>query len=134
VREYYVTPGEKLTITVDVTAPGRTRITALSIGISDGLLGPPTGQVLASTTRLPSHPGTKRFVLHWTAPAGLGPDNIRLLAAYWAYSGSGSGTVDQAIAEFVAPPGPAFSAAAAGRLRALALQEARSCDDQGPRG
>jgi hypothetical protein len=131
-REYYVTANEKLTITVDVTVPAHPPITALLIGISDGVLGPPMSQVLASSTRAPLRPGVHRFVLHWTAPAGLGPANVRVLEAQWRWSGVSQGYAGQAIAEFVAPPGPAFSAAAVGRLRASMLRAAASCGDPRP--
>jgi len=131
-REYYVTPHEKLTIAVDVTVPAHPLITALRIGISEGVLGPPLSQVLASSAQVPLRPGVHRFVLHWTAPTGLGPGNIRLLATQWRWAGTSQGYASQAIAEFVAPPGRPFSAAAVGRLRSAVLQEASSCDDPRP--
>jgi RNA polymerase sigma factor (sigma-70 family) len=130
--EYYVTTGQNLTITVNVDVSARTQVTALSIGISDGLLGSPMKQVLASSSRVPLRPGVHRFVLHWTAPAGLGPGNIRLLAAHWAWSGRWQGEVDQAIAVFAARPGLPFSAAAVDWLVPLMLQEARACNDRRP--
>jgi hypothetical protein len=129
--EYYVTPREKLTITVVVTLRAQPRTTGLSIGISDGVLGPPMSPVLAVATRGQLRPGVHRFTLHWTVPAGLGPDSIRLLATDWSWSGQ-AGAENKAIAEFAPRPGPAFAASAVRRLRAAALSDAGSCNDPRP--
>lgn len=130
--EYYVTPREKLTITVVVTVRAQPPTTGLSIGISDGVLGPPMSPVLAVATRGQLRPGVHRFTLHWTVPAGLGPDSVRLLATDWRESGQGGGGEDRAIAEFAPPPGPAFAASAVRRLRTAALSDAGSCNDPRP--
>ena len=128
--EYYVTPEEKVTITVSVTVPAHPAITSLKLGITDGVLSPgELNAVLAASARGPLRPGVHRFAMHWTAPGGLGPGATRLLAVDWAWPG---GKVEGALAEFVAPPGAPFSAAAVARLRATMLAAASGCSDPRP--
>jgi len=137
--EYYVTPNEKLTITVNVTAPARPLTTALWLGITDGVLAPrldgpaDMNPILATSTHAPLRPGRHRFVLHWSVPAQFGPGASRQLAVEYLLSGPEPGAgAERILAQFVAPPGPAFSAAAVGRLRAAVLQEADGCNDPRP--
>ncbi len=128
--EYYVTPEEKVTITVDVTVPAHPAITSLKLGITDGVLSPgELNPVLAASARGQLRPGVHRFTVRWTAPAGLGPRAIRLLAVDWAWPG---GELEGALAEFTAPPGAPFSAAAVSRLRATMLTAASGCSDPRP--
>lgn len=128
--EYYVTPQEKVTITVDVTVPAHPAITSLKLGITDGVLSPgELNPVLAASARGQLRPGVHRFTVRWTASAGLGPGAIRLLAVDWAWPG---GELEGALAEFTAPPGAPFSAAAVSRLRATMLAAASGCSDPRP--
>jgi hypothetical protein len=128
--EYYVTADEKVTIAVDVTVPAHPAITSLKLGITDGVLGPgELNPVLAASARGQLGPGVHRFVMHWTAPAGLGPTATRLLAVDWAWPG---GEAMGGLATFAAPPGAPFSAAAVTRLRATMLTAASGCSDPRP--
>jgi hypothetical protein len=128
--EYYVTPEEKVTITVVVAVPAHPAITFLKLGITDGTLGPgELNQVLAASARGQLRPGAHRFVMHWTAPTGLGPGATRLLAVDWAWPG---GEVEGGLATFTAPPGTPFSAAAVRRLRVTMLAAASGCGDPRP--
>jgi len=134
---YTVTAGERLTITVTVAVPRPKEMTALWLGITDGVLAPrrsgPAGMrpVLAASTRTPLRPGAHRFVLHWTVPTGLKAGASRQLSAEWAWS---DGEAEGNVAEFAVPlPARAMApAAVAHRLRALALHAVRSCNGAGP--
>jgi hypothetical protein len=137
--DYYVTPTEKLTIIVDVTAQAHPLTTALWLGITDGVLAPRPGgpadmnPILATSTRAALRPGLHRFVLHWTVPARFGPGASRQLAVEYLLTGPPAGAgAERVLAEFEAPPGPAFSAAAVSRLRRIVLSEASGCDDPRP--
>jgi hypothetical protein len=132
--ERYVTPEEKVTITVDVTVPAHPAITFLKLGITNGALGPgELNPILAASAHGQPRPGIHRFVMHWTAPTGLGPGPgpraTRLLAVDWAWPG---GEVVGGLATFAAPPGAPFSAAAVRRLRATMLAAASGCSDPRP--
>ncbi len=134
--EFYVVAGERLAITVDVTVPAHPVVGALWLGINNGVLGagadglPLMNPVLVASTRAPLRPGTHRYFLHWTVPAGFGPGASRLLAAGWKSSGAEAdeGSAEQGIAEFAAPPGVPFSATAVRSLRGIAVSAARGCD------
>ncbi len=87
---FTVTPGEDLRINVDVIVPAHARVAALWLGISKGILGSgpkhrPIGinYPMLAHTRRPLGPGSHRFRLRWTVPAGLRPGASRLLAAAW---------------------------------------------------
>src|SRR5215470_129295 len=94
---FTVTPGERLTMTVEVTVPEPRAMTALWLGITNGMLSPRPGgpadmrPILAASTRMPLRPGAHRFVLHWTVPAGLRHGTSRQLSVEWAWSGPGQG-------------------------------------------
>jgi hypothetical protein len=98
---YVITPGENLSITVDVAVPARATVTALWLGITDGIFAPrPQGPadmspILAASTKSPLGPGTHRFSMHWTAPTTLRPGDSRQLSAEWSWS---EGTAEGAIA------------------------------------
>lgn len=81
---FTVTPGEDLRINVDVTVPAHHRVTALWLGISGGVIGTPSElHPILAHTRKPLGPGSHRFRLRWTVPAGLRPGTLRYVAAEW---------------------------------------------------
>jgi hypothetical protein len=129
---FTITPGKKLTMTVEVTVPGPLAMTALWLGITNGVLSGHTNMkpILAASTREPLRPGAHRFVLHWTVPAGLRPGTSRQLSVEWAWSGQGSGEAEREVADFAVPlPSAAASpAAVARRLRTMALHKVATCD------
>lgn len=94
VPRFAIAPGEDLTIILDVNVPAHTTMTALWLGITDGVLSPrPDGPanmnpLLAARAGAPLGPGVHRFTLHWVAPTTLRPGTSRQLAAEWAYSQS----------------------------------------------
>jgi hypothetical protein len=71
---FTVTPGERLTMTLEVTVPGPRAMTSLWLGITNGALSGHAHMkpILAASTRTPLRPGAHRFVLHWTVPGGVG--------------------------------------------------------------
>ncbi|HYZ56937.1 MAG TPA: hypothetical protein VE733_26035 [Streptosporangiaceae bacterium] len=137
---FTITPGERLTMTVEVTVPAPRAMTALWLGITNGMLSSRPGgpadmkPILAASTRVPLRPGTHRFVLHWTVPAGLRPGTSRQLSVEWAWSGSEPGEAERIVAEFAVPlpSGASSPAAVARRLRSMVLHAARSCDGARP--
>jgi hypothetical protein len=137
---FTITPGERLTMTVEVTVPGPQAMTALWLGITNGMLAPRRGgpadmnPILAASTRVPLRPGVHRFVLHWTVPAGLGPGTTRQLSVEWAWSEPEPGGAERVIADFAAPlpSGAASPAAEARRLRTIALHAVAICDGVRP--
>jgi hypothetical protein len=81
---FTVTPGEDLRINVDVTVPAHHRVTALWLGISGGVIGTPSDlHPILVHTRKPLGPGSHRFRLRWTVPAGLRPGTLRYVAGAW---------------------------------------------------
>jgi hypothetical protein len=134
---FAITPGARLTVTVEVTVPGPRAMRALWLGITNGMLAPrPAGPadmnpILAASTRVPLRPGAHRFVLHWTVPAGLSPGTSRQLSVEWAWS---AGEAERIVAEFAVPlPSDAASpAAVARRLRTMALHAVAICDGARP--
>jgi hypothetical protein len=102
---YAITPGETLAITVDMTIPARTSVpvTALWLGITDGVLAPgPNGPaqlspILSADTRASLGPGTHRFTLRWVAPVDLRPGTSRQLSAEEKWS---DGETERMIAVF----------------------------------
>jgi hypothetical protein len=69
---FTVTPGEHLRINVDVTVPAHHKVTALWLGITGVVMGPPSElHPILAHTRKPLGPGSHRFRLQWTVPAGL---------------------------------------------------------------
>ena len=137
---FTIIPGERLTMTVKVTVPGPQAMTALWLGITNGVLAPrPDGPadmkpILAASTRVLLRPGAHRFVLHWTVPAELRPGNSQQLSMEWAWSERGSGEAEREVADFAVPlPSRAASpATVARRLRAMALRAIASCDGAAP--
>jgi len=137
---FTVIPGERLTMTVEVTVPRPRAMTALWLGITNGLLSPrPDGPadmspILAASTRVPLRPGSHRFVLHWTVPAGLRAGTSRQLSAEWAWSGPEPGEAEGDVADFAVrlPSAAAFPAAAAARLRTMALHAVTICGGARP--
>jgi hypothetical protein len=123
-------------MTVEVTVPGPRAMTALWLGITNGVLsGHATMEpVLAASTRVPLRPGAHRFVLHWTAPTGLRPGATRQLSVEWAWRGPEPGGAEREVADFAVPlPSGATSPAAAARqLRAKALHAVTICDGARP--
>ena len=91
---FAVTPGENLTIVVDAYVPADTTMSAVWLGITDGVLSPrPDGPanmnpILAARSGAPLSPGVHRFTLRWAVPASLRPGTSRQLAAEWAWSRS----------------------------------------------
>jgi len=137
---FTIAPGERLTMTVEVTVPGPRAMTALWLGITSGVLAPRLGgpadmnPILAASTRVPLRPGAHRFVLHWTAPAGLRPGTSRQLSAEWAWSGPEPGEAEREVAVFAVPlpSGAASPAAVARQLRTRALAAVTICDGASP--
>jgi len=137
---FTITPGENLRIKVGVTVPAHARVTALWLGISKGSWGSgpngPTGinYPILAHTRKPLGPGSYRFRLRWTVPAGLRPGTSRYLATAWSFREAPTGAVARAIAVFAVPlPSGAVSpAAVARRLRTMALHAVASCDGARP--
>jgi len=137
---FTVTPGQRLTMTVAVTVPGPKAMTALWLGITNGILAPRRGgpadmnPILAASTRMPLRPGAHRFVLHWTVPAELAPGSSRQLSAEWAWREPEPGDAEAEVAYFAVPlpPGAASPAAVARQLRTLALHSVAICDGTRP--
>jgi len=133
---FTVTPGERLTMTVQVTVPGPRAMTALWLGITNGVLSGHANMepVLAASTRVPLRPGAHRFVLHWTVPAGLAPGTSRQLSAEWAWRGPEPGSAEREVASFAVPlpSGAAAPAAVARHLRTKALHAVTICDGARP--
>jgi hypothetical protein len=111
-------------------------MTALWLGISNEVISTPANfkPLLAARTRVELRPGTYRFVLHWVVPAGLRPGHGRQLSAAWAWKGKVPGDSVTDIADFVVPlPRSATSpAAAARRLRRMALNSVANCHEAAP--
>jgi hypothetical protein len=97
---FTVTPGDRLTMTVEVTVPGPRAMTALWLGITSGVLSGHADMepVLAASTRAPLRPGARRFVLHWTVPAGLAPGSSRQLSVEWEWRGPEPGNAQRDVA------------------------------------
>jgi hypothetical protein len=133
---FTITPGERLTVTVEVRVPGPEPMTDLWLGITNGVLSSHANMepVLAASTRGPLRPGAHRFVLHWAIPAGLRPGSSRQLSVEWLWAGPEPGRAEREVAVFAAPlPARAASpAAVAGRLRILALHAVAICGGGGP--
>jgi hypothetical protein len=133
---FTVTAGERLTMTVEVTVPGPRAMTALWLGITNGVLsGHATMEpVLAASTRVPLRPGAHRFVLYWTVPAGLAPGTSRQLSVEWAWREPEPGNAERDVAYFAAPlpSGATSPAAVARRLPAKALHAVTICDGARP--
>jgi hypothetical protein len=136
---FTIIPGERLTITVEMTVPAHVTVTALWLGITNGVLSPrPDGPanmspILAASTRVRLRPGPHRFVLHWTAPTGLRPGTSRQLSAEWAWSGQQGGAEREVVVFAVRlPSGAASPAAVAHRLRAMALHAVAICGGARP--
>ena len=137
---FTIAPGERLTITVEVTVPASRAMTGLWLGITNGVLSPrPDGPanmnpILAASTRAPLRPGAHRFVLYWTVPAGFRPGTTRQLSSEWAWAGMEPGGAEGIVAEFAVSlsPGAASHAAVGGRLRAIALHSVTICDGARP--
>ncbi len=127
-------------MTVEVTVPGPQAMTALWLGITNGMLAPRPGgpadmnPILAASTRMPLRPGAHRFVLHWTVPAGLRPGTSRQLSVEWAWPGPEPGMAEREVADFAVPlpSGAASPDAAAPRLRTMALHAVAICDGARP--
>jgi hypothetical protein len=133
---FTVAPGERQTMTVVVTVPGPQPMTALWLGMTDGVLSGHASMrpLLAASTRAPLRPGAHRFVLRWTVPAGLGPGASRQLSVEWAWSGPEPGEAQRDVAYFAVPLPPAALSpgAVAHRLRTIALHSVAMCGDAGP--
>lgn len=133
---FTITPGEGLTMTVQVTVPGPQAMTALWLGITNGVLSGHARMtpILAASTRVPLRPGAHQFVLRWTVPARLRPGTSRQLSVEWAWPGPEPGDAERDVADFAVPlPSAAASpAAVARRLRAMALHAVAICDGARP--
>jgi hypothetical protein len=104
--DYVITPGENLTMTVDVIIPPHITLTGLWLGVTNGVLAPrPTGPadmspILAASTRAPLGPGRHRFGMHWVVPTALSPGTDRQLSVEWAWSNqAGPATAERIVAE-----------------------------------
>lgn len=133
---FTVTPGQRLTMTVEVRVPAPRAMTALWLGITNGVLSTHAGMepILAASTRVPLRPGAHRFVLHWTVPAGLVPGTSRQLSAQWAWRGPEPGNAEREIADFAVPLRSAATspAAVARQLRTRTLHAVTICGGTRP--
>jgi hypothetical protein len=92
---YAITPGEGLTITLDVAVGAHESLSGLWIGITNGLLafrrdGPAyMSPILAARTTAPLGPGVHQFTMHWVAPRELRAGDTRQLSAEWQWAGPG---------------------------------------------
>lgn len=137
---FTIAPGERLTMTVEVTVPAPQAMTGLWLGITNGLLSAGPGgpadmyPILAASTRVPLQPGAHRFLLHWTVPAWLRPGTSRQLSVEWAWSGPEAGEAEREVLELVVPlpSGTASPAAVARQLRTSALDAVTICDGARP--
>jgi hypothetical protein len=79
---FTVNAGEGLRIDVEATVPAHLRVTALRLGISGGVISTQDSlhPILAHISK-PLGPGSHRFRLEWTVPAGLRPGTLRYVAA-----------------------------------------------------
>lgn len=110
---YVITPGENLTMIVDVTIPPHIALTGLWLGITNGVLTPrPTGPadmspILAASTRAPLGPGRHRFGMHWVVPTALRPGTDRQLSVEWAWSNQAGPALAERIVAELAVQNPA---------------------------
>jgi hypothetical protein len=127
---FTVTPGERLTMTVEVTVPGPQAMTALWLGITNGVLSGHADMqpVLAASARAPLQPGTHRFVLRWRVPARLAPGDSRQLSVEWAWRRPEPGNAEREVAYFAVPSGVTPPAAVARQLRTKALHAVTVCE------
>jgi hypothetical protein len=113
--DYVITPGESLTMTVDVTVPPHITLTGLWLGITNGVLTPrPTGPadmspILAPSTGAPLGPGRHRFGMHWVVPTALRAGTDRQLSVEWAWSNQAGPAVAERIVAELAVQNPAGS-------------------------
>jgi hypothetical protein len=102
---YVISPGEDLSITVDAIVPEDVTVTALWLGITDGVLSPrrdgPANMspVLAAYTDTTLTPGAHSFSLRWVVPAELGPGTKRQLSVQMAWHARSSGMSERFLAE-----------------------------------
>jgi hypothetical protein len=87
---FVVSPGERLTIILDVTVPARQSLSALWVGITNGMLAPrPDGPAdmspILAADRSPLGPGVHQFTLHWVTPGGMRAGATRQLSAEWLW-------------------------------------------------
>jgi hypothetical protein len=128
---FAVTTGEKLSMTVEVTVPGPRAMTALWLGITNGVLSGHANMqpVLAASTRVPLRPGAHLFALHWIVPGWLRPGTSRQLSVEWSWRGPVPGNAERVVADFaVSRSGAAAPAAVMRQLRGKALHAVRNCD------
>jgi hypothetical protein len=124
---FTISAGERLTVTVEVRVPGPEQVTALWLGITNGVLSGHANMkpVLAASTRGPLRPGAHRFVLHWSVPAGLTPGSSRQISAQWAWAGPEPGNAEREVAVFTVPlPSRATSPAAVARRLLITARHA----------
>jgi hypothetical protein len=99
IPRFAVSPGEQLRISIGVTVPAHTRVTALWLGVSGDVLGTPRDmRPILARTRKPLIPGLHTFRLRWTVPVGLPRGTTRYLVANWEAE---QASVAQFIAELV---------------------------------
>jgi hypothetical protein len=90
---YVISPGEELSVTVDVTVPEGTTVTVLWLGITDGWLSAggeePVNMspVLAGSRDTTLSAGAHRFSFRWAVPTELGPGASRQLTVQWGWLG-----------------------------------------------
>jgi hypothetical protein len=103
-----VSPGEDLSLTVDVTVPEHVTVTDLWLGITDGVLSGHANMspLLAASTDTTLNPGAHRFTLRWVVPADLRPGAGRQLSAQWAWPGQVPGAAQRIIAELEVQASP----------------------------
>ena len=106
---YVITPGENLTITVRVSVQTHVVVTAVWLGITDGVLSPRPGgpaamsPVLTAYTYEITGPAERDFRFRWTVPKELRAGDSRQLSVDWIWSGKPRfpGGSEEFIAELV---------------------------------
>jgi len=94
--DYAITPGERLTIIVDVTVPARKSLSDLWIGITNGVLAPgrngpaDMSPILAGRADAHLGRGVHQFRLRWVAPRGLRAGDSRQLSVQWNWAEPGN--------------------------------------------
>ncbi len=130
---FTISPGKKLIMSVKVTVPGRQPVTALWLGIINGVVaaGHANFRPVLEASREPLRPGAHRFVLRWTVPSGIKPGTTRQLAAAWQMSRS-AGVAGTEVADFAVPLPAASRTAVERRIRASVMHGLANCNGTKP--
>jgi hypothetical protein len=108
---YVIAPGENLTIVLEVTVPAHKLLSALWVGVTNGLLtptleGPANMSPILAAYRTPLGPGVHQFRLHWVTPGGMSAGTSRQLSVEWLYANSaGAGARGEGVVAELNVPG-----------------------------